>query len=474
MTLRIPAFLLAAVFLLCACSDKNKDNSTKTAASEQNDEEEDHEVKDDGSTDSDKKDGSKAKKDGEEAKPKEMTEEEKAAAEKAAAEKAAKDAEAAAAIEAARKAEQARKDAQALEKSNAEVDAAVRKAESGDIDGAVADLKRTVVQNPKAALAFYNLGLLYERQSNITDAHSAYSSALTADSGYTPALLQLVRLDIRGGNPESALSNANRYVAQNASVFDHNYAKIEAMIANRQYDATVTLIRNLLKKDEANPRLRYYISMVEFERKHYRLAEFMINESLAIAPSDPDSLFLKARIHHALSTEDISLVPGIATLLDRVIANNPDHLEALWMRGNIYYEASNYAKAEAAFRRVITLNPRVVGAYVNLANTLKAVDRGPEAETLLKKAKEIDPNDGLVDFALGTLYLNTELIHLDMKDMDRLKLARTQFENARDHWKSSEDVALAKAYIRTTDDAIETLQAMLDAEALFGAQKNKK
>jgi hypothetical protein len=52
--------------------------------------------------------------------------------------------------------------------------------------------------------------------------------------------------------------------------------------------------------------------------------------------------------------------------------------------------------------------------------------------------------------------------------MDRLKLARTQCEYAQKNWSSKEDVALAKGYIRTTDDAIETLQAMLDAQALFG------
>ena len=141
----------------------------------------------------------------------------------------------------------------------------------------------------------------------------------------------------------------------------------------------------------------------------------------------------------------------------------------------IYYEASNYAKAEEYFKHIIELNPSTVGAYINLANTYKTVDRGPEAETLLKKAKELDPHDGLVDFALGTLYLNTELIKLPgMNDMDRLHLARTQFENAQKNWTSKDDITLAKGYIKTTDDAIETLQAMLDAEALFGSSSEEE
>jgi tetratricopeptide (TPR) repeat protein len=139
------------------------------------------------------------------------------------------------------------------------------------------------------------------------------------------------------------------------------------------------------------------------------------------------------------------------------------------MRGVIYYEASNYQQAELFFRKILSLNSKTVGAYINLANTLKTLDRGPEAEKLLQKAQELDPKNGLVYFALGTLYLNTELIKLPgLKDMDRLKMAKINFETAQQNWTSKDDIALAKGYIRTTDDAIETLQAMLDAEALFG------
>lgn len=356
-----------------------------------------------------------------------------------------------------------------------DVEMALRAAENGNVDTAVSMLQRTSSKSSEAFLAHYNLGVMYERQLNTSGARQAYEAALNAEPKFTPALIQLVRLDIREGNPSAGISKANSYITSNPDVFEHNYAKLEGLIAAKQYDEAISLISSLLKRDEANGKLRYYLAMTEFSRGRYRLAEFIVGEALEIIPDDADALFLRARIHEALSVDDVGLIPGIAATLDRVLELNPDHLEALWMRGVIYYEASNYAKAEEYFKHIIELNPSTVGAYINLANTYKTVDRGPEAETLLKKAKELDPHDGLVDFALGTLYLNTELIKLPgMNDMDRLHLARTQFENAQKNWTSKDDITLAKGYIKTTDDAIETLQAMLDAEALFGSSSEEE
>lgn len=356
----------------------------------------------------------------------------------------------------------------AVDDSATDVENALEQADKGNTSLAITSLKSTVKKYPKSFIAHYDLGILYERQSDDIQARAEYRSALSVEPNFTPALIQLVRLDIRNNNISGANSIADQYIKDNPKTFDHNYAKIEVLIANKDYDEAITLCRSLLQKDEANATLRYYLAATEYERGRYRLAEFIIGESLEIDPNDPEALFMRARIHQALSEEDVSLVPSIASDLDRVIDLNPDHLEALWMRGVIYYEASNYRKAEEYFRAMIELSPKTVSGYINLANTLKTLDRGPEAEKLLKQAKTLDPNNGLVDFSLGTLYLNTELIKLpNMKEMDRLKLARVQFENAQKNWTSKDDIELAKGYIRTTDDAIESLQAMLDAEALF-------
>ena len=364
-------------------------------------------------------------------------------------------------------------DYNAIDASAKDVEAALESAKKGNVATAISTLKSVTDKNPKAFLGYYNLGVLYERQLSTSKAREAYENALKAEPRFTKALIQLVRLNVRSGNKSEAISVANRYISANPGVFEHNYAKLEALIANDQYEEAIALVRVLLKRDEANPKLRYYLALAEFHKKRYRLAEFMVNESLEIDNDDFEALFLLARIHDVLSEEDVSLIPGVASTLDRVLELNPDHVEALWRRGVIYYEASNYTKAEEFFRHVIELNPSIVGAYIDLANTLKTQNKGPEAEQLLNKAKSLDPRNGLVDFAMGTLYLNFELIELPgMDNMARLKKAKTCFELAQSNWTSKDDKALAKGYIRTTDDAIETLEVMLANEAFLSSSSS--
>jgi len=354
-----------------------------------------------------------------------------------------------------------------LEASGA-IEQALAEADAGNPRGAIVELQEVVKRSPKAFLAHHNIGILHERLGETQNARAAYEQALRAEPNYSPALLNLVRLDIRDGSPSAALATANRYLQQNPSNFEHNYARLEALVANRQFDDAVGSIRTLLKSDEANPTLRYYLAKAEYARGRLRLADFIVSESLEIAPEDADALFLRAKIHHALSSDDISLVPGIATTLDEVLRLSPDHVEALWMRGIIFYEANNIDRAEAYFRRVIALSPKLVEGYINLANALKTNNRGQEAEQHLKRAAELSPKNGDVDFAFGTLYFNIELIELPgRQDMDRLKLAKTYFEAAASNWTDKADVALARRFIKTTDDAIETLQMMIDAESLF-------
>lgn len=360
----------------------------------------------------------------------------------------------------------------AIDTSAEDIQNALDDVDNGNLDSAIDKLNRVTKKYPNAFIAFYDLGLLYERKLDSEHAKIAYENALKAEPNFSEALISRVRIDIRNGKSNDALQTANRYIQNNPDIFEYHYAKLEAMIALNQFDDAIALSRALLKKDEANAKLRYYLACVEFERKRYSLANFIIGESLEIDPKNPDALFLRAKIHHALSADDVSLIPGIAATLDQVIELNPDHIEALWMRANIYYNASNYTEAESLYRHILTLHPDLVGVLINLANTLKMSDHGVEAESLLLRAKSLDSQNALPCFALGTLYLNFELIKLPQKDMDRLKLAKLEFEQAKNLWSSKDDVELADAYIRTTNDAIETLQTMLDAEALFGSSSD--
>ncbi len=351
-----------------------------------------------------------------------------------------------------------------------DIENALRYAHNNDKNAALQALDSAAKKSPKAFLVPYNKGLIYEWSGDQNNAAAAYEAALRIEPKFSPALLNLVRLKIAQDQASTALSIATTYVNNYPDAFDHNIAKLEAMIALKQYDACVNEARRLLKIDEANPELRYEIALAEYNRNRLNLAEFVVGEALEITPDYVDALFLKARIHHRLVATEPTYATGLSGELDRVLELQPDHIEALWMRGIIYYEANDYTNAEATFRQVIAYAPNLAEGYVNLANVLKTLNKGPEAEKNLQKAEQLSPNNPNVEFSFGTLYLNTAIIELPgMDDMDRLNQAKARFKAAASHTTDKAEIKLFNGYVRTTDDAIEALEAAREAEALFGS-----
>ncbi len=346
---------------------------------------------------------------------------------------------------------------------------AQKQAEAGDKVKAIQTLEAAEKKEPKAFLAPFNKALIYEWSGQSYAAENAYMSALRAEPHFSPALENYVRLKVATGDAIGAYNMASNYVVNYPDAFDHNVARIEAMIGLKKYDEAILEARRLLKIDEANPRLRYEIANAEFQRGRYNLAEFVVKESLEIDPDNVDALFLLAKIHSKLSETDSTYAATIASELDKVLTKQRYHAEALWMRGVIFYQQNEFAKAEKTFRMLLDISPNLVEAHINLANVLKTLNRGPEAETLLNKAATMAPADPEVDFAFGTLYLNVENIQLpDIDELVRLQTARTYFESAASKTSDKAEIKIYKGYIRTTDDAIDALKAMREAAELFG------
>ena len=58
--------------------------------------------------------------------------------------------------------------------------------------------------------------------------------------------------------------------------------------------------------------------------------------------------------------------------------------------GNLYAEAGDAGRSEAAFRRAMTLDPALPGPRVNLADLYRRLDRDPDAEALLREGLAAD------------------------------------------------------------------------------------
>jgi tetratricopeptide (TPR) repeat protein len=164
--------------------------------------------------------------------------------------------------------------------------------------------------------------------------------------------------------------------------------------------------------------------------------------------SVPQALHRARRLYAARQLDEA------ASLLRAILANNPDHLDALsflgviaLQRGNpleavhLTERAINLAPAMAELhvnlapvlqalgrlddaatscRKAIELKPGLIGAYVNLAQTLQAQCRFVETEECCREALSIDPNHAMIHNCLA----------LALQSQDRLVEAQSEARRA--------------------------------------------
>jgi len=71
--------------------------------------------------------------------------------------------------------------------------------------------------------------------------------------------------------------------------------------------------------------------------------------------------------------------------------------------GNLYAEAGDVGRSEAAFRRAMRLDPTIPGPRVNLADLYRRLDRDADAEVVLREGLAMDPDAASYRHSLGLL-----------------------------------------------------------------------
>lgn len=112
----------------------------------------------------------------------------------------------------------------------------------------------------------------------------------------------------------------------------------------------------------------------------------------------------KARAWRALAQIDRGDDPATAsTDLLEALKLSPESVDDTLLAAEIADQAGQYESAEAAYRRVLTKDPKSAAANAGLAHLLIARKQYPEAETMLRAALEQSPDDPALTAQLATV-----------------------------------------------------------------------
>jgi tetratricopeptide (TPR) repeat protein len=253
------------------------------------------------------------------------------------------------------------------------------------VDDALEAAKAAVSAAPQSARAQYALGLTHSLRGNTQDAIAAYNEALRLNPRFEAAKIQLSRVTLLKGDGSAAL----RYAQEAKQAFPQNI------------DARIALVRGYLAvgdvtnaEQEVAELFRLFPNVADVHTLKGTVQALRKNNTAAKAS------FKRAR---ELSPDHFEALAGLVGLdlaekrfdeaSKRVEAElgkpNADTVELLRLAGMIYDQAGQQAKAEQAFLRMISVDPKSQAGYGMLAQLYvkqrRLDDARKQFETLAKR-----------------------------------------------------------------------------------------
>ena len=129
-------------------------------------------------------------------------------------------------------------------------------------------------------------------------------------------------------------------------------------------------------------------------------------ESVRADPKDKIELFnLMTTARDIAKSGDDPGAEAIA-MLQRVVAEDPNVIDAWFMLGNEHFKAGRFTEAIAQFSRSLVLKPDYDLAIINMANAYRRLGQDDAALAGYERYIQVDPKNAYVRYQLGEIYMD--------------------------------------------------------------------
>jgi tetratricopeptide (TPR) repeat protein len=277
--------------------------------------------------------------------------------------------------------------------------------ETGDpkqLQQAVTELQTAIGQQPGNAVLRFNLGRALVAKGLLDQAQVQFQEALKIRREYTPARLELARINIVKREYGSAMQQADamlEYDKRNVT------AKLIRIRALRGMGNSVQARAELVDTIKQYPNLMepaLQLAEMDLSEKHYKEAEDAFSRLHKAQPADLRPLVGLSDTYAIQKQWDKA-----AQVLQAELAKNPSRLELRSALGNVGYFSGNYGLAIQQFQAIIAARPDAVDVYVRLGQVYAVKGDTDAAFRAYNKAKQLKPNDPEVDLRLASLLEKT-------------------------------------------------------------------
>lgn len=313
---------------------------------------------------------------------------------------------------------------------------------------AVKTLKSLLTVNPDAVIAYYYLGIIYDRHfKNSAGAYKMYNSALQIDPTNVSIHNALGELYLRNKQIRKALEKFKEVVHLEPDDITTQLKVALIHYELREYSEAIAIFEDILKENPNADKIRFYLGVLYETQKEIGKAA----QEFALIPSN-SGYYKDARLHMASlarlagQNDDAVLalreairaknqVPEFYEYLAAIYEDVKDYKSAIdvledghnaipqdekivFLLGVLYEKVEDRKSAVEAMRDVLKINPKNAGAlnYIGYTYAEKG-ENLEEAVEMIEQALVIRPDDGYITDSLGWAYFKLGELDLALKNL---------------------------------------------------------
>jgi tetratricopeptide (TPR) repeat protein len=254
------------------------------------------------------------------------------------------------------------------------------------LDEALPAAQAAVTANPQSAMAQYALGVVYSLRGAVPEAIGAYNEALRLNPRLESARIQLSRVNLLKGDKSAALRFAQEAKQASPQNVDARIALVRSQLAVNDLTSAEKEVAELLKLSPNIADVHALNGTLLAVRNNNTAARAAFSRALELSPQHLDAFgglvgmdLKEKRFNEAFKRVESEL------------AKRPDSVELMMLAGMTYERAGETGKAEQAYLRIVTVDPKLQTGYAMLAQLYVRQRRLDEARKQFEAIVKRDP-----------------------------------------------------------------------------------
>ena len=272
-----------------------------------------------------------------------------------------------------------------------------------------------VRRHPRYGLAWYNLGVAYERLGETDKAADAYRRALAVNDQLREAQLNLASLAVERGDRDEAVSLLETLVERDPGAVGARVALASYRLEQDKFDDAERLAKEALARNPENIGGYCVLARLFVARKQDGKARLVVAQGFKI---DEDAACLHLALGRLLLDDGDTAAALVS--LEQAVKRDPALSEARFLIAETSMSFKDFQRAIEHYRIVADRAPDPGPALVNLGVAYKGSGQFAEAEQAYQSATTFEESAPAAHFNLGVLYLR----HLERIDDAEKSLRR--------------------------------------------------